>query len=341
MFSAVRLNHATYPVEPQEHEELRAAGAALTAIDGSRAEEIIERAGHCDALLVVSSRITAPVIDKLPQCRVIARLGAGTDNVDIEAATHSGIVVTNVPDFCLHEQAEHAMALLLAWARRLPEMFMAMQSGEWSARHHPGVHRLAGRTLGLIGFGRSAQAVAQRARGFELNLLAWTRRPDSYADAAEKLGVQLVDLESLLAQSDYVSVHLPLTDGTRHLLDAGRLRQMKSTAVLINTSRGAIVDEQALVDVLRAQRIAGAGLDVFEGIDVFRPPCPPPLHPLYELDNVLMTPHCAGSSIESTRDSKIRGTRNAAVVLQGRWPPFVVNPQVQPRFPLQPPAACG
>src|SRR5262249_38906478 len=154
-------------------------------------------------------------------------------------------------------------------------------------------------------------------------------------EEARGLNVELVALERLLAEADFVSVHLPLTPETRHLLAADRLALLKPTAVLVNTSRGAVVDEEALVGMLRRGRIAGAALDVFEGIDVFGLPGAAPRHPLLEMDNVILTPHCAGSSVESTLDSKVRGARNAALVLQGRWPASVVNPEVQPRFPLR------
>jgi D-3-phosphoglycerate dehydrogenase len=334
VFKAVRLNAVTYPVESEERAELARCGAEMIAIEGRRPEEILHTARDCDALLVVSAYVPGSVIEELRRCRVIARLGAGTDRVDVEAATRRGIVVSNVPDFCLNEQAEHTLALLLAWGRRLPYMTDAMRRGDWSARHHPGVHRIAGQVLGLVGFGASAQAVAVRARALGLRLLAWARNPPKYQHIAVAAGVDLVAIDRLLEESDFVSVHLPLTAETRHLLDAGRLARMKPTAVLINTSRGAVVDEAALVEALRSGRIGGAALDVFEGIDVFAPPGPPPDHPLLGLDNVILTPHCAGSSVESTRDSKLRGVRNAADVLSGRWPRHVVDPSVQPRFPL-------
>ncbi len=333
--TAVRLNATTYPVEPEEAQALAAQGAGLVAIEGQRPDEILAAARDCDALLVVSSYVPAQVIDGLTRCRTIARLGAGTDRIDIEAASRRGIVVSNVPDFCIGEQADHTMALLLSFARRLPFMQDAMRRGDWSARQHPGVHRIAGRTLGLVGFGASAQAVARRAGGFGLKLLAWTRHPDRYVDAATALGADMVPLEQLLQTSDYVSVHLPLTARTRHLIGAAELARMLPTAVLINTSRGAIVDEAALVDCLQRRAIAGAALDVFEAIDVFAPPGAPARHALLELDNVIATPHCAGSSVESTRESKLRGARHAAAVLCGLWPAHVVNPQVVPRLPLR------
>jgi D-3-phosphoglycerate dehydrogenase len=209
---------------------------------------------------------------------------------------------------------------------------------EWTARSHPGVHRLAGQTLGLIGFGLSAQGVAERASSFGLKLLAWVRDPAKYAEPAMRLGVALVALDDLLERSDYVSLHVPLTLQTRHLLNADRLARLKPTATLINTARGALVDEVALVEALRAGRIGGAALDVFEGIDVFARPGTPTQHPLLDLDNVLLTPHCAGSSVESSFDSKVRGARHAALVLRGFWPPHVVDRAVIPRSVLSEPA---
>jgi D-3-phosphoglycerate dehydrogenase len=336
MLKVVRLNSITYPIDPAERAVLAEVGT-LTALEGQQPHEIIAAAEDCDALLVVSSYVPGSVIERLARCRVIARLGAGTDRVDVEAATRCGIVVTNVPDFCLDEQAEHTLALLLAWGRRLPYMTEAMRRADWSARHHPGVHRIAGQTLGLVGFGASAQAVARRARALGLRLLAWARNPPKYQAAADASGAMLVDLDRLLQDSDFVSIHVPLTPETRHLIDARRVALLKPGAALINTARGAVVDEDALVEALRTRRIAGAALDVFEGIDVFTLSGERPTHPLLQLDNVILTPHCAGSSIESTRDSKVRGVQNAVDLLAGRWPRYVVNPTVRPRFPLQRP----
>jgi D-3-phosphoglycerate dehydrogenase len=334
MFQAVRLNAITYPVDAAERRELLRAGAELLEIEGQEPEQIIAAAEHCDALLVVSSRIPGEAIERLTRCRVIARLGAGVDKIDVAAATRRGIVVTNVPDFCLNEQAEHTMALLLSFARRLPQMTAAMRSFNWTARQHPGVHRLAGQTLGMVGFGGSAQEVAQRASAFGLRLLAWVRNPAKAQAAADRLQVELCPLDEVLSQSDFISIHLPLCDETYHFFSAQRLALLKPTAVLINTARGAIVDEAALVELLRERKIAGAALDVFEGIDVFALPGTPASHPLLELDNVILTPHCAGSSVESSLESKTRGAQSAADVLLGIRPQHVVNPDVVPRSPL-------
>lgn len=325
MLTAVRLNARTYPIEPVEREELARVGAELIGIEGQQSDEILAAARDCQALLVVSSRVPRSVIEQLRHCRVISRLGSGTDKIDVACATERGILVTNVPDFCMNEQAEHTMALLLASCRQLPFMMESMRRGHWTARSHSEVHRLAGQTLGLIGFGASAQAVTLRAAAFGLHLLAWVRQPERYDLAAERLGVSLVSLDDALSRSDFLSLHLPLTAETQNFLSAERLGRMKQTAVLINTARGGLVDEAALISALQARRLRGAALDVFEGIDVFAEPGPPPRHPLYELDNVVLTPHCAGSSVESSWDSKHRGARQAAMVLAGQRPDHLVN----------------
>lgn len=328
MFQAVRLNATTYPTDGTEANELQRIGAVLTEVEGQRPDEIIAAAEACDALLVVSSSVPRIVIERLRKCRVISRLGAGTDKIDIDAATENGILVTNVPDFCLNEQAEHTMALLLAFNRRLPYMIDSMRRGNWTARSHPDVHRLAGQTLGLVGFGASAQAVAVRAGAFGLRVLAWVRIPGKYTEIAAKLDVKLADLDKLLSTSDYISLHLPLTAETRGMMNASRLNRLKPNAVLVNTARGALVDEVALIEALKTRRIGGAALDVFDGINVFAEPGPPPKHPLFDLENVILTPHCAGSSVESSLDSKTRGARNAVMVLEGQRPPFIINPEV-------------
>ncbi len=331
---AVRLNAETYPVEPVEAQALHEAGADLVCIEGQDDAAQLAAVRDCDALLVVSAYVTANVIEQLQRCRTIARLGAGTDRIDVDAATRCGIVVSNVPDFCLGEQADHTMTLLLAFARRLPSMQKAMRDAAWTARQDHGVRRIAGRVLGLVGFGASAQAVAKRAAAFGLQLLAWTRSPARYREQATRLGVELVDLDTLLRASHFVSIHLPLAPETRSLIGASQLATMRPDAVLINTARGAIVDEPALVDCLQRQAIAGAALDVFSGIDVFAMPGVPKHHPLLDLDNVITTPHCAGSSVESSLESKQRGAQHAAQVLRGQWPSHIVNPQVKPRMPL-------
>ncbi len=328
-FRALRLNADSFPVECEEISTLEEANADWIAIEGYESDEIISKGAECDALLVVSSRLTPDTVRQLKRCRVIARLGSGTDRIAVDTATQRGIIVCNVPDFSTIEMAEHAMALLLCWGRQLFYMEKQMRLGNWTARSHPSVHRISGQTLGLVGFGESGQAFASRARAFGMNVQACVRQPEKYKLAAQKLAVPLVSLDTVLLTSDYVSLHVPLTNTTRKMIGALELGLMKQSAVLINTARGAIVDETILVNFLREKRIAGALLDTYEEIDVFGTRTVPK-HPLLELNNVIMTPHSGGTSVESAKDQKIRGAAYAACVLKGKWPPYVVNKTVRP-----------
>jgi glyoxylate reductase len=231
------------------------------------------------------------------------------------------------------------MALLLGLARKLPQMSRMMAAGRFvAARQLEATSlRLSTLTLGLVGFGRSATQTAKRARGFGMRVIATRSRTGVPSPEAEALGVTLTDLETVLRESDYVSLHLPLNVATRHLIDDARLRLMKPGAYLINTSRGALVDEQALVAALREGRLAGAGLDTFERIDIFDEHESPPIHPLLELDNVILTPHIAAGSVQATQDQMRGGVENVVAVLRGCWPPeaHVVNPDVVPAVPLR------
>jgi len=309
-------------------------------VEANTPEEIIPHVRECDALFVISSALPTRVIESLESCRVISRMGLGTDKIDVETATARGILVTNVPTFCVEEQADHTMALLLALARQIPAMMKAMQAGAFHRAHTLASknQRLSTQTLGLVGFGNSAQATARRARGFGMRVLATRRHRQSADPVAADLGVQMVDLDTLLAESDYVSLHLPLTKQSYHLFGEATLRKMKRGACLINTSRGAIVDEMALVAALREGWLGGAGIDTYEGINIFDVHESPPVHPLVllDLDNVVLTPHVAAGSVQSGLDVARGAVENVAAVLNGRWPPSenIVNRGVVPRNPL-------
>ncbi|MDE0141929.1 MAG: C-terminal binding protein [Caldilineaceae bacterium] len=337
-FRVVRLNAVLSQMSQYERDRFREHHLHPFEVEANTPPTIIPRISDCDAIFVVSTALPEGVIESLSRCRVISRLGTGTDKIDVAAATRKGILVTNVPTFCVEEQADHTMALLLALHRKLPQMSAAMTSGAWNkARRQASTNqRLDGRVLGLVGFGNSARAVARRAQGFGIRVVATRRNMDAPKDAADELGVEMMGLEELLEQSDDVSLHLPLTDETYHLLDGAMLRKMKQGAYLINTSRGAIVDETALVDLLRAGTLAGAGIDTFEGIDVFVEEEGPSDHPLLSLDNVILSPHVGAISVQAMQDVTNGGIGNAAAVLSGYWPPAenLVNPEVVPRFPL-------
>ena len=327
---ALRLNCDTYPITEDEKRQFQEAGIAVTAQERIEATTPL---ADFEALLVVSAKIRSDVVARLDRCRVIGRYGTGTDNIDVEEATRRGIVVTNVRDFCLSEMADHTMALILAFTRRLFDMDRCTRTGQWQARVRVPTRRLAGKVLGLIGFGRIARAVAHRARSFDLRILAY--KPGLDAETAERFQVQLSGLDTLLTTSDFVSLHLPLTPQTRHMIGERELRLMQPGAYFINTARGGIVDESALVRALSEGWIAGAGIDVYEDLAIFDPNPLHTDHPLFHLNNVILTPHSGGCSVESLNYLMSEAARQVISVLKGRWPSNIVNPQVTPRFQLR------
>jgi len=337
-FSVVRMNAKLSQVGDFEAAIWRKNGLTVTQVEANTPETILQHVADCDALFAVSVLLPAEVVENLSRCRVISRLGIGTDKIDIAAATRKGILVTNVPDFCAEEQADHTMAMLLALERKLPQMAKVTAAGAWdeSRRLCRSNQRLSGRVLGLIGFGGSAKAAARRAIGFGMRVIATRRDMSASRAEADALDVEMASLDRVLAESDYVSLHLPLTKDTYHLFDGAMLGKMKPDAYFINTSRGAIVDEMALVECLRQGKIAGAGLDTFEHIDPFTVIETPPDHPFVSMENVILTPHVAAYSEQAFEDLHQRATQNVVSVLEGRWPveEQVVNREVVPRFPL-------
>lgn len=340
----VRLNARLFPINAYEAGIWRQHNLVPDEVEAATPDDLIAQLAGCEGLVVVSASLPAQVIDSLTRCRVISRRGAGTDKIDVAAATRMGILVTNVPDFCVEEQADHTMALLLMLARHMPRMQRGLVRGDFARTRQVSERneRIPGRTLGLIGFGLSAKATARRAQGFGLRVLA-TRQDMRRAGEAAALGVMMVDLDTLLRESDYVSLHLPLTAGTRHMLDAGAFARMKPGACLINTARGALVDEAALVAALKSGHLGGAGIDTFEGIDVFAEAAPPPDHPLVQLldddeVNLILTPHVAAGSAQAMQDVSRGAVENLAAVLNGRWPSElrIVNRGVVPCIPLAP-----
>jgi D-3-phosphoglycerate dehydrogenase len=339
-FKVIRLNARISPVDDFEVSLYQQHGIKPLLIEANAPEEIIPIIQDCDAILVVSTALPAAVINALTRCRIISRLGIGVDKIDVESARRRGILVTNVPGCFSEEMADHTLAFILALARKFPQMRLAMMEGAWSRSRVLSVHnhRLSNCTLGLIGFGDSARLVAQRARVFGMRLIATRRNLMAPNPEAQALGVQIVDLDTLLAEADFVSLHIPLNLDTYHLMDKTRLQQMKPGAVLINTARGAIVDEDALVEALETGSLGGAGLDTFEHIDPFTGIDAPQDHPLLHLDNVILTPHVAALSEEGMREVSKGGIENLVAVLSGFWPipERIVNTGVIPRYPLEP-----
>lgn len=312
----------------EEVEELAGVGAEVIEGNCATEDDIIAAAENARVLLVVSARITRRIMESLPECRAIVRYGIGYDTIDLAAATDNGILVVNIPDFCFEEVSNHAIALLLACARKVVFLNNGMKAGRWEeskAAESP-MGSISGQTLGLVGCGNIGQRVARKARCFDLRVIA----ADPYVDKTrvEECGATLVGLEELLKESDYVSLHTYLSAETRHLLGEKELNLMKPGAYLINTARGPVVDEPALIKALREKRLAGAGLDVFEQEPV------DPANPLLEMDNVVVTPHSAAYSDASFRRLARSVGREAARVVSGKWPGNVVNKGVKPKVEL-------
>jgi len=327
-----RLNSVTFPMTDTEREILSAVQAEVIELEGATDDEILAVAEHADAVMIVSAYLRAPVIRKMNRLRVIARMGTGTDKIDVEEATRCGIVVANLPYFSTDEVADHTLALILATARRLKFYESNMRQG-----HKPysvaGMHRLSVQTLGVVGFGRIGQAVAKRALAFGMKILIH----DPFLNPATigDWNVEAVDFETLLAHSDYVSLLCPLTANNRQMIGMAQLRTMKSTAVLINTGRGELVNENDLAEALKTGVIQAAALDVFAGINVFDENGFSTHHPFFDADNILLTPHVSANSEEAFMSVRNDSARNVVNVFRGYLPPHVVNKGVTPRFPLQ------
>jgi D-3-phosphoglycerate dehydrogenase len=294
-------------------------GIALGLAQAHTPQEVIAAGGDSDALLVQYAPITAQVMDSLQRVRVIGRYGVGYDMIDVPAATERGILVVTVPDYCTDEVADHTVALVLACARHLVAAHQQVAGGGWSAAQvMPGVQRLSDQTLGIVGLGRIGSAVARRAQGFGLRVLAH----DPLLDDVQMrvLGAQPRPLPAVLAESDYVTLHAPLSASTRHLIGADQLAAMKPTAYLINTARGGLVDQAALVAALEQGRLAGAGLDVLE-----QEP-PPAESPLRRLPGVVLSPHAAFYSDAAYQRLKTDVATQIATALRGDLPRTPLNP---------------
>jgi D-3-phosphoglycerate dehydrogenase len=301
------------------------AGLRLIAAQCKTEDDVIGAARDADAIIAQYATVGARAIGALTRCKVIARYGTGTDIVDVDAASRHGILVTNVPnEWCENEVADHAMALLLAVARKSCEYDRATRAGTWHWQAGYPIHRLAGRTLGLLSFGAIAQAIAARARGFGLRVIAH----DPYKPAPDiaAKGAAPVSFEELLERADYLVIQAPLTKETHHLIGEPELRRMKPTAILVNTARGPIVSDDALYRALADGWIAGAGLD-----DIEEEPAKQrdwtPANPLFSLDNVVITPHAAYYSEEAIRTVRDFAAREVVRVLTGQPAQSPVNAQ--------------
>jgi D-3-phosphoglycerate dehydrogenase len=313
----VLLTDRAWPDSSVEQRELAAVGAELIeAPDGSE-PTLTKLAADVDAIMTCWAPVTEAVVRAATKCRHIARMGIGLDNIAVATATERKMRVTNVPDYCVEEVADHALALLLACARKVAFFHQRTKSGEYRLQAGGPLRRLRGAVLGIVGMGRIAQAVAERARAFGFEVIAWTRSGNDHGS-----GARMVELPELLRLSDFVSLNVPLTPETRHLLNRESLALLKPTAFVINTSRGGLIDHAALWDSLQAGRLAGAALDVFD-------PEPPDLsQPLFRDERVIVTPHAAFVSAESLQELRLRAARQVAATLTGNVPENLINPQV-------------
>ncbi|SEI02195.1 D-3-phosphoglycerate dehydrogenase [Halobacillus karajensis] len=310
----------TYSTLEPEKKVLETAGAEVITAQCRTEEDVIEAAHGVDGIICQYAPISKKVIDQLATCKIVARYGVGFDTIDVPAATEKGIMVTNVTDYSLDEVSNHAFALLMACARKVVQLNESVQNGRWDSKVAKPIYRLHGQTLGLIGFGNIPQRLALKAKAFGLEILAYD--PFVSNDLAKELGVKLVDLQQLCALSDYISVHPPLNKHTKGMVSDEQFRAMKESAYIINTSRGAVIDEPALIRALEANEIAGAGLDVLETEPMAKD------NPLLSMPNVIITPHSAYYSVESELELKQKTAQNVADALSGKEPAYLVNKDV-------------
>ena len=307
-------------VEP-EQAVLAQIGAELVVAPNGGEDTLADLAKDVDGILTCFAQVTDTVLRAAEKCVVVGRYGVGVDNIAVNTATELGMAVTYVPDYCVEEVSDHVMGLLLAWNRRVAYFDRLVKTAGWgSLSLTMPILRLRGKKLGIVGFGRIGQAVCRKALAFGLEVL--TSDPFVPAEVATQLGGKMVDMPTLLKESDFVTLHSPLIPETRNMIGAAELALMKPTAFLINCARGPLIDEDALYDALANNRIGGAGLDVL--VDAH----PAPDHPLLRLENAIITPHVAFFSEEAVLELEERAAGEVAAVLQGRMPENLVNRDV-------------
>jgi D-3-phosphoglycerate dehydrogenase len=273
------------------------------------AEDIVAVAKDADAVLVTYAKLTRDVLMQLTRCRAIGRFGLGVDNIDLPTAKEKGIAVNYVPDYCIREVSDHAMALLLALIRKIPLSNKLVQSGRWEMPAVVPIRRIEGTVLGLIGFGHIPRLVAPKAQAFGMKVISYD--PFAKPEAFKAAAVESVDLDTLLKTSDYVSVHAPLLQATRGMLNAAAFGKMKKGAYVVNTARGPLIDEPALVAALDSGQVGGAGLDVVAAEPLAKD------SPLLGRDNVIISPHTAFYSIEALNELQTKCATDVARVLSG------------------------
>jgi D-3-phosphoglycerate dehydrogenase len=313
----VNLGYESYEIERRLLEPL-GAELVLAPEDCTTEEDVIAIAEDADAILVREAPISRKVLESLTRCRIVSRYGVGVDNVDLDFARKRKIRVSNVPGYGTEEVSDHTVALLLACIRRIPVRDRNLRQGVFETDINDRIYRSAGKVLGLIGYGLIGRAVCRKWQGF-LPERILVHDPYAVAEQARADGAQLTDLDTLLRESDYISLHAPLTPETRHVINAASLKKMKPSAIVINTARGGLIDESALIEALKEDRILAAGLDVFE-----REPLAPD-HPLLQLSNVVLSGHVGWYSKDAVAELQTRAAKEVVRALSGHAPECWVN----------------
>ena len=317
----VVITDHVWPTTDPERAVLEAGGAEVVVAPNGNEQTLIDLCKDADAIMTCFAQVTENVVRAAERCQVIGRFGVGVDNIAVDTATELGIAVTYVPDYCVDEVSDHVMALLHAWNRRIVLFDRAVKERGWASQGLTmRMMRLRGKTIGIVGFGRIGQAVAKKADAFGLRILA--ADPVVSPASVESLGGTLVEMPELLKQSDFVSLHAPLTSETRNLIGSEELALMKPESFLINAARGPLIDENALYRALIDGTVGGAGLDVM--VDNV----PSDDHPLLSLDNIIITPHVAFFSQESTLELEQRAAGEVVRVMHGEMPDNLVNVSV-------------
>lgn len=284
---------------------------------------LLDKVHDLDGLLpMLTDKVDQTLLDRGKNLKVVSNYAVGYNNIDVAEATKHGVMVTNTPDVLTDTTADCAFMLLMAISRRLVEVDKFVRDGKWVKAWGPKMllgSDITGKTLGIIGLGRIGKAMVPRAKGFNMKILYHNRNPDPEAD---KLGVEYKTMDEILAESDYISLHVPLNEKTKHLIGETELKKMKKTAYLINTARGPVVDEKALTKALKEHWIAGAGLDV-----LYEEPTNPN-NPLLELDNVIVAPHIGSATTETRLAMAMKAATNLTAALKGKRPPDLLNPEV-------------
>jgi len=302
----------------EEKEEFGPIGAELILAHVQEERDLIRACREADGLLNQYALLSRRVFENLPRCRVVSRYGVGVDSVDLRAATDLGIIVANVPDYCMDEVADQTISMILASIRKTVFLNQKVKSGQWDFRLGIPIHRIRGQILGLIGCGKIGLEVAKRISSFGVKVIAF----DPYVEEAPE-GIKMKDFDSILKESNVISIHCPLNDSTRHLIGEREFGKMEKRPIVINTSRGPIIDERALIQALEQGLVSGAGLDVLEKEPLDSK------NPLLRMENVILSPHIGFYSEESISELKRRTAKNVADVLSGRWPASVVNREVK------------